>query len=185
MSLLSPAQQVSTDTGCQSRCPSALPFSVNARDGQSISTLAQDARGFSPWVVSWNSPKPPGPGASRRTVRLPHRPRFVSFGILRRAGLIRQAALHLKMMIQGPRQHERVRHRLNLTFWRFVMIPPNQVPSASETVLLITNRSGVWNVKINGRFYGDYMRQELAIEAAFEKRREIETNGGNARVLAP
>ena len=65
------------------------------------------------------------------------------------------------------------------------MIPTSQVPSASETVLLVTNRSGVWNVKINGRFYGDYMRQEWAIEAAFEKRREIETNGGNARVLAP
>ena len=65
------------------------------------------------------------------------------------------------------------------------MIPTSQVPSASETVLLITNRSGVWNVKINGRFYGDYMRQELAIEAAFEKRREIQTNGGRARVLSP
>ena len=65
------------------------------------------------------------------------------------------------------------------------MIPPNQVPSASETVLLVTNRSGVWNVKINGRFYGDYLRQEWAIEAAFEKRREIVTNGGNARVLCP
>ena len=65
------------------------------------------------------------------------------------------------------------------------MIPTSQVPSASETVLLVTNRSGVWNVKINGRFYGDYMRQEWAIEAAFEKRREIQTNGGRARVLSP
>ncbi|MBK8840987.1 MAG: hypothetical protein IPO30_20675 [Hyphomonadaceae bacterium] len=65
------------------------------------------------------------------------------------------------------------------------MTPTTQMTSAPETVLLITNRSGVWNVKINGRFYGDYLRQEWAIEAAFEKRREIETNGGNARVLAP
>ena len=50
------------------------------------------------------------------------------------------------------------------------MTPTTQMTSAPETVLLITNRSGVWNVKINGRFYGDYLRQEWAIEAAFEKR---------------
>lgn len=65
------------------------------------------------------------------------------------------------------------------------MTPTTQMTSAPETVLLITNRSGVWNVKINGRFYGDYLRPEWAIEAAFEKRREIVTNGGNARVLCP
>ena len=115
MSLLSPAQQVSTDVGCQSRCPSALPFSVNAKDGQCISTLDQDARGSSPWVVSWNSPKPPGPGASRRTVRLPHRPSFVSFGVLRSAASIRQTALPLTMEIRGLRQHEHVSHYLNLS----------------------------------------------------------------------
>lgn len=59
----------------------------------------------------------------------------------------------------------------------------NHSASAPETVLLVTNRSGVWNVKIDGRFYGDYVRKDWALEAAFEKRREIVERNGRARVL--
>lgn len=64
------------------------------------------------------------------------------------------------------------------------MTTTNHVTSAPETVLLVTNRSGVWNVKIDGRFYGDYVREEWALEAAFEKRREIMAGAGRARVLS-
>lgn len=60
----------------------------------------------------------------------------------------------------------------------------NHSTSAPETVLLVTNRSGVWNVKIDGRFYGDYVRKDWALQAAFEKRREIVEGNGRARVLS-
>lgn len=62
------------------------------------------------------------------------------------------------------------------------MTTTGHVMSAPETVLLVTNRSGVWNVKLNGRFYGDFVRQEWAFEAAYEKQREIIARGGRARV---
>lgn len=64
------------------------------------------------------------------------------------------------------------------------MTSVNEVISKPETILLITQRSGVWNVKINGRFYGDYVRQDWAMEAAREKQREIMSSGGRARVSA-
>ena len=62
------------------------------------------------------------------------------------------------------------------------MTTVSEVASKPETILLITQRSGVWNVKINGRFYGDYVRKEWALEAAREKQREIISSGGRARV---
>jgi hypothetical protein len=54
--------------------------------------------------------------------------------------------------------------------------------SSPEITILVANRSGVWNVKVNGKFYGDYVRREWAIEAAQEKQREIMISGGCARV---
>lgn len=64
------------------------------------------------------------------------------------------------------------------------MTSNSSIERNQETVLLITNRSGVWNVKINGKFYGDYGRREWAIEAAQEKQREILRAGGHARVVS-
>jgi hypothetical protein len=64
------------------------------------------------------------------------------------------------------------------------MTAASNTMSAPETVLLVANRSGVWTVKINGRFYGDYSRLEWALEAASEKQREIIFAGGRARVVS-
>jgi hypothetical protein len=64
------------------------------------------------------------------------------------------------------------------------MTTVSEVTSEPETILLVTQRSGVWNVKINGRFYGDYVRKEWALEAARERQREIISSGGRARVSA-
>lgn len=64
------------------------------------------------------------------------------------------------------------------------MTTTSNLASAPEAVLLVTNRSGVWNVKINGRFHGDYVRQEWALESAYEKQRAIAAAGGRARVVS-
>lgn len=64
------------------------------------------------------------------------------------------------------------------------MTATGKIASTPEKVLLITNRSGVWNVKIDNRFYGDYVRQEWALEAAAEKQRDIIAKGGGARVVS-
>ena len=53
----------------------------------------------------------------------------------------------------------------------------------SETVLRVANRSGVWNVAIDGKFHGDYVRRDWAVAAAHDKQREIMRNGGRARVV--
>ena len=64
------------------------------------------------------------------------------------------------------------------------MTANNKIASAPEAVLLVTNRSGVWNVKLDNRFYGDYLRQDWALEAAHEKQRDIIAGGGRARVVS-
>lgn len=58
------------------------------------------------------------------------------------------------------------------------------IPPAPGAVLTIANRSGVWNVKIDDRFYGDYARREWAIEAALDKQNEIIRAGGRAQVVS-
>lgn len=55
--------------------------------------------------------------------------------------------------------------------------------ASPEITILVANRSSVWNVKVNGKFHGDYVRREWAIEAAQEKQREIMTSGGCARLI--
>jgi hypothetical protein len=60
----------------------------------------------------------------------------------------------------------------------------NKTISAPEAVLLVTNRSGTWNLKLNNRFYGDYVKHEWALEAAHQKQQEIVAGGGRARVVA-
>lgn len=52
-----------------------------------------------------------------------------------------------------------------------------------ETVLRVANRSGIWSVTIDGKFFGDYVRRETAVTAASEKLNEILLSGGRARVV--
>jgi hypothetical protein len=44
----------------------------------------------------------------------------------------------------------------------------------------IRQRSDIWRVAQNGKFYGDYVRRYWAIEAAFEKADAIGADGGAA-----
>lgn len=46
----------------------------------------------------------------------------------------------------------------------------------------IKQRRGVWSVALNGKFYGDYVRRNWALEAAFEKADDIIASGGAAIV---
>jgi hypothetical protein len=46
-----------------------------------------------------------------------------------------------------------------------------------ESVLAISERSDIWSVTLNGAFFGDYVREQWAIEAALQKAREIEQTG--------
>ncbi len=61
--------------------------------------------------------------------------------------------------------------------------PPTTTWGASNQEphkLSIEQRSGVWRVALDGRFFGDYPRRYWAIEAAFEKADDIDANGGAA-----
>lgn len=46
----------------------------------------------------------------------------------------------------------------------------------------IAQRSGVWRIAIDGKFYGDYVREQWAREAALEKAHNIAARGGAARI---
>jgi hypothetical protein len=56
------------------------------------------------------------------------------------------------------------------------------VSPKQETVIRVSTRSGVWTVTVNGRFYGDYVRRDWALEAAAEKQRAIVKKGDRALV---
>lgn len=54
----------------------------------------------------------------------------------------------------------------------------------SDTVLIRSARSGgVWHVTQNGAFFGDYLAEAPAREAAAEASRQVERQGGRASVL--
>jgi hypothetical protein len=38
-------------------------------------------------------------------------------------------------------------------------------PASQKQVVSMRNRSGIWEVRVDGRFYGDYLRRELADES--------------------
>ena len=90
--------------------------------------------------------------------------------------------LVLTTKIRAPQPRDRACPLPMVRYLERMMTAISNVASAPETVLVVTNRSGVWNVKINDRFYGDYVRQEWALEAASDKQREIIAGGGRARV---
>lgn len=48
-------------------------------------------------------------------------------------------------------------------------------------VLSVAERSGVWGVKLNGRFFGDYVKREWATEAALQKARRLRLTGKRAQ----
>ncbi len=53
-------------------------------------------------------------------------------------------------------------------------------PPRTLDTISIRQRSGIWRVAVNGRFYGDYVRRYWAIEAAVEKADAIAADGGAA-----
>lgn len=53
-------------------------------------------------------------------------------------------------------------------------------PAKAADTISIRQRSGIWRVAHNGKFYGDYTRRYWAIEAAFEKADKIAADGGAA-----
>lgn len=53
-------------------------------------------------------------------------------------------------------------------------------PSCAE--LAVLERSGIWRVTINGRFYGDYTKEEWAIEAALDEAQKIRRQGKAASI---
>ena len=58
---------------------------------------------------------------------------------------------------------------------------PTHPPKTADTIS-IRQRSGIWRVALNGKFYGDYTRRYWAIEAAFEKADAIAADGGAATI---
>ncbi len=53
-------------------------------------------------------------------------------------------------------------------------------PAKTADTISIRQRSGIWRVAHNGKFYGDYTRRYWAIEAAFEKADAVAAEGGAA-----
>jgi hypothetical protein len=53
-----------------------------------------------------------------------------------------------------------------------------------ETIIRISPRSGVWNVSVDARFYGDYLRRDWAVEAAAAKKQALAKEGVWARIDA-
>lgn len=58
---------------------------------------------------------------------------------------------------------------------------PTHAAKTADTIS-IRQRSGIWRVALNGKFYGDYTRRYWAIEAAFEKADAIAAKGGAATI---
>ncbi len=55
-------------------------------------------------------------------------------------------------------------------------------PLNTADTISIRQRSRIWRVALNGKFYGDYTRRYWAIEAAFEKADAIAAKGGAATI---
>lgn len=50
-------------------------------------------------------------------------------------------------------------------------------PDPARAVFVIQARSGVWNVKLDGKFYGDYRREDHAVQGAAEKADVLRSSG--------
>jgi len=57
------------------------------------------------------------------------------------------------------------------------------VASANASVFHIQLRSGIWSVKLDGRFYGDYRAQTLAMEGVEEKAHALRTAGRSVQIV--
>lgn len=53
----------------------------------------------------------------------------------------------------------------------------------SSDLIRTESRHGVWRVTRNDKFYGDYLAQQPAVDAALKLSRDIERSGGIALVL--
>jgi hypothetical protein len=56
-----------------------------------------------------------------------------------------------------------------------------KTPHRSDRIS-IQQRAGIWRVSLNGKFFGDYVRRDWALEAAFEEAEAIAARGGAATV---
>jgi len=56
-------------------------------------------------------------------------------------------------------------------------------PPAGRAVFRIQLRSGIWGVKLDGKFYGDYRGLHLAMESVDEKARALLSAGREVQIL--
>jgi len=59
---------------------------------------------------------------------------------------------------------------------------PPQKPAATSDLIRTELRHGVWHVTRNDKFYGDYLAEQPAVDAAVKLSRDIERSGGIALV---
>lgn len=52
-----------------------------------------------------------------------------------------------------------------------------------RSIFRIQLRSGIWGVKLDGRFYGDYRALSLAMEGVEEKARVLQTAGRSVHIV--
>jgi hypothetical protein len=62
------------------------------------------------------------------------------------------------------------------------MPTPPQKGAPSSDLIRTELRDGVWHVTRNDKFYGDYLTQQSAVDAALKLSRDIERGGGVALV---
>jgi hypothetical protein len=55
--------------------------------------------------------------------------------------------------------------------------------ASDKSVFKIQLRSGIWGVKLDGRFFGDYRTVSLAMESVEEKVRTLRTAGRSILIL--
>lgn len=62
--------------------------------------------------------------------------------------------------------------------------PPAPNPRGGErSIFRIQLRSGIWGVKLDGKFYGDFRGLNLALESAREKARELRGAGRDVHIV--
>ncbi len=59
----------------------------------------------------------------------------------------------------------------------------NVTLAPDRSVFTIQLRSGIWGVKLDGRFYGDYRAINLAMEGVEEKARSLRSEGHTIHIV--
>jgi hypothetical protein len=54
---------------------------------------------------------------------------------------------------------------------------------ADSAIFHIQLRSGIWGVKLDGKFYGDYRAMNLAMESVEEKARSLRAAGRSVHIV--